>query len=126
VASLVDDPSIRVRQNAALVLASFDDPRAPAALAKLASDPATVHLVRPHILRGIGAANRGDFDTGIRELDFALNDAPYATDALVLLADIYARRGDVQRARALLEEALRFNPGHRGAKARLDAASARR
>jgi len=126
VASLIDDPSIRVRQNAALVLASFDDPRAPAALAKLAGDPATAHLVRPHILRGIGAASRGDFDVAIRELEFALNDAPYATDALVLLADIYARRGDVPHARALLEETLRFNPSHRGARARLDAASARR
>ncbi|MEA2338882.1 MAG: hypothetical protein QOE82_2889, partial [Thermoanaerobaculia bacterium] len=123
VASLVDDPSIRVRQNAALVLASFDDPRASAALAKLASDPATTHLVRPHILRGIGAANRGDFDAAVRELEFALNDAPYATDALVLLADIHARRGDVAKAKALLEEALRFDPSHRGAKARLNAAS---
>ena len=125
VASLINDPAIRVRQNAALVLASFDDPRAPAALAKLASDPATTHLVRPHILRGIGAANRGDFDAATRELEFALNDAPYATDALVLLADVYARRGDVPHARALLEEALRFNPAHRGARTRLDASAGR-
>jgi len=123
VASLACDPSVRVRQNAALVLASFDDSRAPAALAKLAGDPATMHLVRPHILRGIGAANRGDFEAAVRELEFALNDAPYATDALVLLADIYARRGDVPHARALLEEALRFNPAHRGARTRLDAAA---
>jgi hypothetical protein len=126
VASLINDPSIRVRQNAALVLASFDDPRAPAALAKLAGDPATAHLVRPHILRGIGAASRGDFDAAVRELEFALNDAPYATDALVLLADIYARRGDVPHARVLLEETLRFNPSHRGARARIDAMSVRR
>jgi len=126
VASLADDPTIRVRQNAALVLASFDDPRAPAALSKLTGDPATAHLVRPHILRGIGAANRGDFDAAIRELEFALNDAPYATDALVLLADIYARRGDLPHAKSLLEEALRFDPGHRGAKARLEAMSASR
>jgi HEAT repeat protein len=121
VASLVDDPSIRVRQNAALVLASFGDSRAPAALAKLTGDPATTHLVRPHILRGIGAANRGEFDAAIRELDVALNDAPYATDAIVLLADIYARRGNVPRAKSLLEEALRFDPSHRGAKARINA-----
>jgi Flp pilus assembly protein TadD len=121
VASLAGDPSIRVRQNAALVLASFGDPRAHDALAKLAGDPATAHLVRPHTLRGIGAANRGEFDTAIRELEFALNDAPYATDALVLLADIYARRGDITRAKSLLEEALRFDPSHRGAKARLAA-----
>ncbi|HEV7425230.1 MAG TPA: ammonia-forming cytochrome c nitrite reductase subunit c552 [Thermoanaerobaculia bacterium] len=123
IASLVDDSAIRVRQNAALVLASFDDARAPAALSKLATNPATTHLSRPHILRGIGAANRGEFDTAIHELEFALQDAPYATDALVLLADIYARRGDVPHARALLEEALRFDPGHRGARARLEAAA---
>ena len=122
VASLVDDRSIPVRQNAALVLASFGDSRAPAALVKLTSDPATAHLVRPHILRGIGAANRGEFDAAVRELEFALNDAPYATDALVLLADIYARRRDLPHARALLEEALRFDPSHRGARARIDAA----
>jgi Flp pilus assembly protein TadD len=123
VASLAADPSIRVRQNAALVLASFGDSRARDALAKLAGDPATAHLVRPHILRAIGAANRGELDAAIRELDLALNDAPYATDALVLLADIYARRGDVPRAKSLLQEALRFDPSHRGAKARLAAAS---
>jgi len=126
VASLVDDPSIRVRQNAAFVLASFDDARARPALEKLATNPATSHLLRPHLIRGIGAANRGDFDAATRELELALNDAPYATDALVLLADIHARRGDVSRARSLLEEALRFNPGHRGARARLTAASAGR
>jgi hypothetical protein len=121
VASLAADPSIRVRQNAALVLASFGDSRARDALAKLAGDPATAHLLRPHILRGIGAANRGEFDGAIRELEFALNDAPYATDALVLLADIYARRGDVPHAKSLLEEALRFDPSHGGANARLAA-----
>jgi hypothetical protein len=126
VAALIDDRSIRVRQNAALVLASFGDSRAPAALAKLTGDPATTHLVRPHILRGIGAANRGEFDAAISELEFALNDAPYATDALVLLADIYARRGDIPHAKSLLEEALRFDPSHRGAKARIDAMSTSR
>jgi hypothetical protein len=55
-------------------------------------------------------------------LEFALNDAPYATDALVLLADIDARRGDVPHAKLLLEETRRFDPSHRGAKARLEAA----
>jgi hypothetical protein len=123
VATLINDPAVRVRQNAALVLASFDDPRARDALAKLATDPATTHLFRPHVMRAIGAANRGDFDAASRELDAALSDAPYAADALVMLADIHARRGDVTGARALLEEALRFSPNHRGARARLDAAS---
>jgi hypothetical protein len=118
-ASLLDDPAVRVRQTAALVLASFGDARGVAALERLAADPVTAKLVRPHILLGIRAANHGDFDAATRELTTALAQAPYATDALVLLADIHARRGDLPRARALLEEALRFDPSHKGAKARL-------
>jgi len=119
VASLANDPAIRVRQNAALVLATIGDPRAPDAITKLISDPSTTHLIRPHILRGIGSSNRGDYATAVHELDLVLNDAPYAADALVLLADINGRQGHVEQARELLEEALRFNPSHKGARARL-------
>ncbi|HKO01324.1 MAG TPA: HEAT repeat domain-containing protein, partial [Thermoanaerobaculia bacterium] len=118
-ASLVDDSAIRVRQTAALVLASFGDHRGFEALEKLARDPATTRLVRPHIMLAISAANHGDFDAATRELDNALAQTPYATDALVLLADINARRGNLPHARELLEEALRFDPAHRGARKRL-------
>jgi len=118
-APLVDDSAIRVRQTAALVLASFGDRRGFEALEKLTRDPATTRLVRPHIMLAISAANRGEFDVATRELETALAQTPYATDALVLLADINARRGNLPHARELLEEALRFDPSHRGARKRL-------
>jgi hypothetical protein len=119
VAALLDDPAIAVRQTAALVLASFADPRAVPALERLAKEPATRGLVRPHIALGITYAKRGDFDAATRELTVAVDEVPYATDALVLLADINARRGNMPAARAWLEEALRFNPSHRGALERI-------
>jgi hypothetical protein len=121
VATLLDDPSTEVRQTAALVLASFNDLRAEAALRKLATDPATHTLVRPHISLAISAAKRGDFDGARKEIDAALAEAPYVTDALVFRADLFARRGDLAGAKASLEEALRFDPSHKGAIARLGA-----
>ncbi|MBV9497479.1 MAG: ammonia-forming cytochrome c nitrite reductase subunit c552 [Acidobacteria bacterium] len=119
VAAFLDDPSVEVRQAAALVLASFGDARATPALQKLANDPATRGLVRPHIALGIAAARRGDFDAATRELTVAVDEVPYAIDALVLLADLDARRGNLASARNWLEEALRFNPSHRGALERM-------
>lgn len=124
VAPLLTDPSLTVRQLAAMVLATWNDPRGHAAIAKLANDPATRPLVRPHIVLGVAAAQRGDFDTATRELGYAVSQAPYAVDALVMLADIDARRGNLAEARGYLEEALRFNPQHRGAKGRLAALAA--
>ncbi len=122
IARFLDDPSLLVRQNAALVLASARDPRGENALAKLAADPVTSALFRPHVALSVAAGNRGDFDTAAREIDTALALAPYATDALVFRADIDARRGDYTAAREHLHEALRFNPSHRGALGRLKAA----
>jgi HEAT repeats/Cytochrome c552/Cytochrome c554 and c-prime/Tetratricopeptide repeat len=118
IAPLTNDASIEVRQMAALVLASFGDPRGGDALERLAGDPATRELVRPHIMLGIRAANRGDYDRANRELGFAVREVPYAVDALVLLGDIAARRGDYAKAKSWFDEALRFDPAHRGAKAR--------
>lgn len=117
---LLADSSIAVRQMAALVLSTFGDPRGDEALARLAADPQTRGLVRPHIALGIAAAKRGDFDAATRELTTAVDEVPYAVDALVLLADISARRGDFAQARAWLEEALRFNPAHAGARRRIN------
>jgi len=120
-APLASDPSVAVRQNAALVLASFGARRGEVALHQLVADPKTRELVRPHIMLGIAAANRGDFDRADRELELAVSEVPYAVDALVLLGDIAARRGDFAKARSWFEEALRFNPSHRGATARMAA-----
>ena len=125
VAPLLTDESLHVRQLAAMVLATWNDPRGHAAIAKLANDPATKALFRPHIVLGVAAAQRGDFDTATRELGFAVSQTPYAVDALVLLADIGARRGNFAAARGYLEEALRFNPQHKGARGRLAALGVR-
>jgi tetratricopeptide (TPR) repeat protein len=122
IARLLDDSSVAVRQNAALVLASIHDPRGEPALAKLAGDPATRSLFRPHVMLSVAAANRGDFAVATREIDAALALAPYVADALVFRADIDARRGNPTAAREGLQEALRFDPRHRGAVGRLKAA----
>lgn len=121
VAAFTNDPSIQTRQTAALVLSSLNDPRGQAAVEKLANDPATRALVRPHIVLGIAAANHGDVATAERELGFVISEAPYAVDSLVFLADLDARRGDLTAARAELENALSFDPSHRGALKRLQA-----
>jgi len=121
VASLLEDPAVPARQMSALVLASLGDRRGFDALEKLAADPKTRGLFRPHIMIAIDAANRGDYDRATRELDFAVSEVPYAVDALVMLGDIAARRGDFAKARGWFEEALRFNPSHRGALGRLAA-----
>ncbi|HUR83359.1 MAG TPA: HEAT repeat domain-containing protein [Thermoanaerobaculia bacterium] len=118
-ARFVNDPSLQVRETAVLALASARDPRAEPELRKLAGDPATATLFRPHVMLSIAAANRGDFDTAMREIDAALAQAPYVADAIVFRADILARRGDFPAAKSELEEALRFDPRHRGAIARL-------
>ncbi len=121
VAALLNDESIQVRQTAALVAASVGDARGVPALEALASNPATRALVRPHIMLAINAANHGDMDRAKRELDFAVSEVPYAVDALVMLGDIAARKGDFASAKTEFEEALRFNPSHRGALGRMAA-----
>jgi hypothetical protein len=118
-ARFLEDPSLQVRQTAVIMLAGIGDPRAEPALRRLADDPETRALFRPHVMLSIAAANRGDFDTATREIDAALERAPYVADALVFRADIDARRGDFAAARRELEEALRFDPRHRGALRRL-------
>lgn len=119
VAELIDDPSLLVRQNAALVLSSFRDGRALVAMQKLAADPATSGLVRPHIVIALAAAQRNDLALAERELRIATAQVPYATDALVLLADVHAHGGNMKAAREDLQEALRFDLQHKGARKRL-------
>jgi hypothetical protein len=116
IASLINDPKLPVRQMAALVLASYGDQRGFDALEKLPRA-----LFRPHIMLAIRAANSGDYERANRELDVAIGEVPYAVDALVLRGDIAARRGDFAQAKSWFEEALRFNPSHRGALARMAA-----
>jgi len=117
----VNDASLQVRQIAALVLASLHDGRGEAALRKLATDPATRGLFRPHVMLSLDAANRGDLATAGHEIDAAIAAAPYVADALVFRADLDARAGDFAGAKRELDEALRFDPSHRGALRRVAA-----
>jgi HEAT repeat protein/tetratricopeptide repeat protein/cytochrome c554/c'-like protein len=119
VAPLLADPELSVRQNAALLLASFGDPRGVATLRDLARAPETEGLVRPHLTLAMDAARGGRLDEAEAELERALALTPYHSDALVMLADLHAKKGDLGQAREELEEALRFNPRHDGALQRL-------
>ncbi|WP_257458311.1 HEAT repeat domain-containing protein [Archangium lipolyticum] len=119
-APLLKDKSLWVRQAAAVPLASVGDARGTAALEELARHPDSEGLPVPHVVLGQMAFRRGDLATGIRELERSLDLQPYNAEVLVLLADAYARQGDMVRARDRLEEALRFDPRHRGARQRMN------
>jgi len=115
VAALLDDPSLSVRQMAALVLGALGDSRMEVALRRLADNPESTGLPQPHITVGIMSLQRGNFDEAIRELELGLDRMPYVPDALVSLGGAYLRKGrpDVAREDAML--ALHFAPGHEGA-----------
>jgi hypothetical protein len=116
---LLKDKSLWVRQLTALVLGSFGDAHAPEVLDALAHRPESEGLVQPHVALGQMAARRGDLPSAIQELERSLDLQPYNADVLVQLADLYAKQGDWVRTRARVEEALRFDPLHRGARQRL-------
>jgi hypothetical protein len=124
IAALLGDPNVKVRERAAVVLTMFRDPRAEPALARLAADPNTTALVWPHILLGTAAGQRGDLARAEQEMNRALDVVPYLPDALVFLADLHMRRHERAQARESLNEALRFDPRHRGANGRLRAIDA--
>jgi hypothetical protein len=124
IASLLGDPNVKVRERAAVVLSMFHDPRAEPALERLAADPNTATLVWPHVLLGTAAGQRGDLARAEQEMNRALDVVPYLPDALVFLADIHMRRHERAQAREALNEALRFDPRHRGATGRLRAIEA--
>jgi predicted TPR repeat methyltransferase len=65
------------------------------------------------------AARQGDLVAAATRLEQAVTLVPYFTDALVALADVYARSGKAALARARLGEALRFDPQNRAARERL-------
>ncbi|PTL81194.1 tetratricopeptide repeat protein [Vitiosangium sp. GDMCC 1.1324] len=118
-APLLKDKSLWVRQSAALPLGGAGDPRGVAALETLTHEPESEGLPLPHVVLGQVAFRKGDVATGIQELERSLDLQPYNVEVLVMLADAYARQGDMAKARGDLEEALRFDPQHRGARQRL-------
>ena len=64
----------------------------------------------------------GDIPGARRELEWVAKLAPYHPDALVQLADVAARQGDLSDARARVDQALRLDPANQRAatlKARL-------
>lgn len=115
VAGLVDDPSLPVRQTAALVLSALADPRAEAALHRLAADPSGSALPKPHQALGIMGLQRGQLDQAIAELERAVAEMPYWADALTPLGAGYYRQGRIGLARDAATDALHFSPGHVGA-----------
>lgn len=120
IAPLLADPWLPVKQAAALALATFDDPRAEPALRALASDPATETLAQPHLLLGMAAARRGELLAATVELEKAIDQKPYLVEALVMAADVYAKRGDWRMAKSRIEEAAHFDPSNPGVKKRVE------
>jgi len=125
IAPLLNDPSLWVRQAAALTLAQLGDARAVPALEALARKPETSGLVAPHAMLGRLAMRRKDLPQAARELERALDLQPYNADLLVMLADLYVSQGNVALAKDRLEDALRFAPRNQGARQRLGALQAR-
>ncbi|MDB4966537.1 MAG: hypothetical protein JWN44_2226 [Myxococcales bacterium] len=101
-----DDPALPVRQAAALALAALGDDRAEEPLVRLARDPASAHLMQPHFALGRLYARRGDFASARRELTEVARLTPYFADALLMLADVTARLGDLDAARTWVDDAL--------------------
>jgi hypothetical protein len=119
IATRLDDPSLLVRHLAATILGSVGDPRAVEVLQGLAEDPGTSRLWQPHWTLGVQRLRHGQLEGAIAELERTVELVPYFTEALVTLADAYARSGQPERARPRLEEALYFDPQHAGAKERM-------
>jgi HEAT repeat protein len=111
------DPSLRVRLAAALALNAIGDPRAEAALHRLADSPDSAHLLQPHLVLGPLLARRGELAGARRELEWVARLTPYYADALVQLAEVAVRQGDGAEALTRVEQALRLDPTHRQAQA---------
>jgi len=120
VAGHLADPSLRVRLAAAMALQQIGDSRAGPALGRLASEPASEHLLQPHLVLGPTLARGGDLVGARRELEWVARLAPYYPDALVQLAEVAARQGDLADARARVDQALRLDPAHARARALRD------
>jgi hypothetical protein len=113
------DPSLFVREAAAIALSEVRDPRAMDALTPLTRSPPASTLPRPHALLALALIQRNQFDAAMAEAERAVDLQFYYIDPLILLADLYARRQELDRTHALLEEALSFDPQHPAARKRL-------
>ena len=120
VAMHLEDPSVVVRQLSAALLSSWGDARGVAALVRLAREPQTKTLARPHLILAQRAVSAKHFEAARREVAAVLALMPYSVSALVLEADLAVRRRDVPAAKAALEEALRFDSANVDALRRLE------
>ena len=111
-----DDQALPVRQAAALALAGLGDDRAEEPLTRLARDPASAHLMQPHFALGRLYARRGDFAAAQREFREVARLTPYFAEALLMLADVTARLGDLEGARGWVDDVLALDPHHAAAK----------
>jgi Flp pilus assembly protein TadD len=126
VATHLSDRSLRVRLACALGLLDMGDPRGESALAALAAEPATSHLLLPHLELANAALRHGDLRGAQHDLTEAVKLAPYAVDALFQLAGVTADVGDLPAARAWLRRTLALEPHHAAAldmQRKLDAAA---
>jgi hypothetical protein len=119
IARNVADPSLPVAEATALALAALGDRRGVAALDELVRAPRTSRLFQPQLALGIARARGGDVRGAVPLFRRAVEVAPYASDAMVMLSDALLRTGHESEARPWLEEALRFDPSHEAAKERL-------
>lgn len=110
IARLLADSSLRVRLAAAVALFDLGDARGEPALQQLADDPASSHLMVPHLMVARAKGSRKDWTGAKRELTRVVQLAPYFVDALVQLAMVDAELGDVADARARISEALALEP----------------
>ncbi len=121
IASVLNDKSMLVRERAAVNLSLVAGDRANAALERLATQPETASLARPHLMLAASAMRRNDALRGKAELQKALDLVPYHVEAMLLMADISMTLGEKQKAREWVDQALKVSPQHEGALKRHDA-----
>jgi hypothetical protein len=117
---LARDRALLVRVAATTALAAMQAPEAEAELRRLTRDPATEGLPEPHIHLALLIGRRGDFAGATRELERALALRPYSVSTMLALSDGYLELGRRDEARAVLEQALEYEPDSQGARARLE------
>ncbi|HEY5945131.1 MAG TPA: multiheme c-type cytochrome [Kofleriaceae bacterium] len=109
------DRSLRARLAIALALHDLHDARGDTALQQLADDPASSHLMIPHLELGQAAGARKDWAVAKRELEWVAKLSPYYADAIVQLGAVEHELGNDAGARARAEQALQLEPKHQGA-----------
>ncbi|MEO8704487.1 MAG: tetratricopeptide repeat protein [Kofleriaceae bacterium] len=114
IAGLLSDRSVRIRLAAALALHDLGDSRGDVALQQLADAPETSHLMLPHLELGQTAGARRDWPAAKRELEWVAKLAPYYADALGQLAAVLVELGELDEARARIDQLLQLEPTHRG------------